>query len=218
MINPTIQVVVGPINPLITADVEGMQEILSPRQTVLPQTNTTDATCPCAHIYQTTGKVIRTERDIANTRETSSSEMRSRLSFQSPKFVAISVSPAQFRDQYIINPRHPVSIVKKDRSAESFDAHINGYPSKNSDSMSFFGHVVGLEAVPREVSDVDASERINFVSNPVLGETPKFVDLRLSTVKAEDKLNSVFAPATRAEGLMDHYNWIVYRHRIAEFI
>ena len=58
---------------------------------------------------------------------------------------------------------------------------------------------------------------MNFTSNPVLGETPMFVDLWLSTVSTADKLNSVFAPVTRAEGLTDHSEWIVSMHRIAEF-
>ena len=62
LINLTIQVVVGTITPLVTAGVEGAQEILNPPHTVLPQANITDAARPCAHIYRTTGKVIGTER------------------------------------------------------------------------------------------------------------------------------------------------------------
>ena len=75
---------------------------------------------------------------------------------------------------------------------------------------------MGLEAVSGEVYDIDASEMMNFTNNPVLGETPKFVDLRLSTLNRADKLNPVFAPVTRAEGLTDHSNWLASRHRIAE--
>ena len=83
-------------------------------------------------------------------------------------------------------------------------------------SASFFSHVVGLETVSGEVADVDTSKRMNFVSNPFLSETPKFVDLRLLTINTADKLNYVFAPVTRAEGLMDHSNWLAYRHCIVE--
>ena len=50
----------------------------------------------------------------------------------------------------------------------------------------------------------------------VPGETPKFVDLRLSAVNIADKLNSVFAPVTRAEGLADRPEWLTSRHIIAE--
>ena len=57
---------------------------------------------------------------------------------------------------------------------------------------------------------------MNFLSNPFLDKNPKFVDLRLSTINTADKINSVFAPVTRAEGLTDHSDWIVSRHRIAE--
>ena len=57
---------------------------------------------------------------------------------------------------------------------------------------------------------------MNFASNPVLSETPKFMDLRLSAVNIADKLNSVFSPVTRAEGLKDHSYWLASRHRIAE--
>ena len=49
-----------------------------------------------------------------------------------------------------------------------------------------------------------------------LGENPKFVDLRLSTVNTADKLNSVFAPVTRAEGLTYHSDRLASMHRIAE--
>ena len=81
LINPTIQVVVGLITLLVTAGVEDAQEIFIPRQMVLPQGNVTDVACPCVHIYWTTGKVIRTERDSATPRDASSSETRSILSF-----------------------------------------------------------------------------------------------------------------------------------------
>ena len=86
LINPTIQVVVGPITLLVTANVEGVRESSSPRQTVLPLANVTDAARICARIYRTTGKVIRTERDSATPRDAFPSKTRSRLSFQSPIF------------------------------------------------------------------------------------------------------------------------------------
>ena len=76
--------------------------------------------------------------------------------------------------------------------------------------------MVGLEAVSGGVADIDAIKRMNFVSNPILGKTPKFVDLRLLTINTADKLNSVFVPVTRAEGLTDHSDWLVSRNRIAE--
>ena len=50
LIKPTIQVLVGPITPLVTSGVVGMRESLSPRQTVLPQANVTDAARSCARI------------------------------------------------------------------------------------------------------------------------------------------------------------------------
>ena len=64
LINPTIQVVVWPITPLVTARVEVEQESLIPRQTLLPQANVMYAARPYTRIYRTTGKVIGTERDI----------------------------------------------------------------------------------------------------------------------------------------------------------
>ena len=177
LINPTIQVVVGPITLLVTVGVVVAREIFSPCQTVLLQTNVTDAARSCACIYRTPGKVSMTERDGATPRDASSSETNSRLSLQSPSFVVTSVSPTQFRDQDIFNPSHPGSIIKRYKSAEPFDTRINGYPPKNSDSMSFFSHVVGLEAVSGEFSNIDVSKRMNFANNSVLGDTPKFVDL-----------------------------------------
>ena len=207
MINPTIQVVVGPITPIFTASVEDVRESLSPRQTILTQGNVTDAARSCARTYRTPGKISGTERDDATPRDTYSSETNSRLSLQSSSFLVTAVYPAQFRDQYIVNPSPPGSIVKRDRSAEPFDARINVSPSKNSDYTRFFNHVVGLESVSGEVAKVNASKRMNFASNPVLGETKKFVDLWLSTVNIADKLNYVFCPITRAEGLTDHTYW-----------
>ena len=75
---------------------------------------------------------------------------------------------------------------------------------------------MGLEEVSREVTDIDASKNMNFAINPVLGKTPKFVVLQLSTVITTDKLNSVFFPVTRAEGLISHSNWLASRHSIVE--
>ena len=118
LINPTIQVVVRPITPLVTAGVVGVRDILSPRQTVLLQANVTDTARSCTCIYRTPGKLNGTERDGATPRDPSSSETNSRFSLQIPSLVVTSVSPAQFRYQDIVNPRHPGSIVKSYRSAE----------------------------------------------------------------------------------------------------
>ena len=105
-----------------------------------------------------------------------------------------------------------------DRSAEPSDTRTNGSTAKNSDSASLFSHVVGLEEVSGEVADVEASKRMNFASNPILGQifgqTPKFVDLWLSTVNTAEKLNSIFVPVTRAEGLTDHSNWLMSKYCI----
>ena len=57
---------------------------------------------------------------------------------------------------------------------------------------------------------------MNFASNPVLGETPKFVDLRLLTVNTANKLNSVFVPVIIAEDLMGSLNWLADSYGIAE--
>ena len=142
--------------------------------------------------------------------------MRSRASFQNPNLVAISVSPSQFRDQDNINPRHPGGIIKGDRNADPFDAHINGISIKNSDPTTFFSHVVGVKAVPVEVADVNMSKRINFSSNTILREIPKFVDLRLSTAHTTDKLKSIIDPVTIVGGLTDNSDGIVSMHRIAK--
>ena len=57
---------------------------------------------------------------------------------------------------------------------------------------------------------------MNFAINPVLGETPKFVDLRLLTVNTSEKLNSIFYLVTRAEGLTYQSDWLASRHYIVE--
>ena len=130
LINATIQVVVRPITPLVTAGVVGAREILSPCQTILPQANIMEAARSCACIYWNPVKVSGMERDGATPGYISSSKTNSRLSLQSPSFVVTSVSPAQFREQDIVNQRHPGSIVIKKRNTEPFDTHINGSLAK----------------------------------------------------------------------------------------
>ena len=73
-----------------------------------------------------------------------------------------------------------------------------------------------MEAVPGEVADVNARKRMNFASNYVLGETPKFVGLGILPANIADKLNSVFAPVTTSGVLTDNSDWLAYRNRIAE--
>ena len=73
-----------------------------------------------------------------------------------------------------------------------------------------------METVSAEVADINPRERINFASNSVFGETPKFVDLGLSPAHTADKLKSVIGPATKAGGLYDNFDGIASRHRIAE--
>ena len=83
--------------------------------------------------------------------------------------------------------------------------------------MSYFSGVIGLEAISGEVFNVNARERMNFASNPILGETPKFVDLGLSPAHTADKLNYVFAPATITVGCTDNSYCIASSNCIAEF-
>ena len=134
-INPTILAVVGPITPLVIVEVEVAQEVLSPCQTFLPQANVTDVARPCACIFRTTGKFIRTERDRATPRDASSSETRSRASCEIPTFIATSVSPTWIGNQDIFSPSHP-SIAKRGRNAEPFDASINRFLAVNEHSTS----------------------------------------------------------------------------------
>ena len=102
------------------------------------------------------------------------------------------------------------------RNDEPFEAPIDGYLSVNGPSMSYFSEVIGLEAVPRNVADVNASKKMNFTSNFVLHKTPKFVDLGLLPANTADKINSVFTSAIRAEGLTESSNWPMSRHGIVE--
>ena len=199
LINPTIQAVVRPIIPLVTAKVEVAQESLSPCQKVLPQANVTDAARLCARIFRTTGKIIGMERDHATPREASSFETRSIEIFQRPTFVATSASPTRIGNQDIFSSCHP-SITKRVRNAELFDASINGFSAVNDHSTYYFSGVIGVETVSPEVGNINTCERMNFASNSVFGKTPKFVDLGLSPAHTTDKLKSVIGPATRAEG------------------
>ena len=73
-----------------------------------------------------------------------------------------------------------------------------------------------MEAVPGEVVDVNARERMNFASNSVLSKNPKFGGLGISPAHTTDKLKSIIVPDTRAVGLIDNSDWLASRHRIAE--
>ena len=88
-------------------------------------------------------------------------------------------------NQDIFSPSHPI-IAKRGSNVEPFDASINGFLAINGHSTSYFSGVIGLEAFSAEVADVNPCERMNFASNSVLGETPNFVDLRLSPAHITD--------------------------------
>ena len=140
---------------------------------------------------------------------------RSRASCGSPSFVVTSVSPTRIGNQDIFSPSNS-STARRVRNANPFDAQINGNLTKNSDPTTFFSHVVGVKAVPEEVANVDASKMMNFASNPVLGEIPKFMNLRLSTAHTANKLKSIISPATRVQRLTNNSDRLASRHRIAE--
>ena len=78
------------------------------------------------------------------------------------------------------------------------------------------GYISVLTTVHAEVADINPCERVNFASNSVFDENPKFVDLGLSPAHTTDKLKFFIGPATRAEVWLDHSNWIASRHRISE--
>ena len=150
-------VFIGPINPLVTANVVGVQEILSPRHTVVPKASVTDAVRSCTRILRTPGKVSQTGRDSSTPRDVNSDE-NSRLSPPSSGSNSNSISPAHFRNQEVISPIHP-SIGKGSRNAEPIDAPIDEFLAVNGHSTSFFSGVIGLEAVPSEVSNVHARRK-----------------------------------------------------------
>ena len=129
-----IPVVIGAINPLVTANVVGVQDILSPHQTVLPKASVTDVARSCAHIlWGTPGKVIRTGRDDSTPQDISSNE-NSRLSTPIPVFNSNSVYPARFGNREVISPSHP-SIAKRDRNTDPSDAIIDRYLAVNGHYM-----------------------------------------------------------------------------------
>ena len=193
----------------------GVQDILSSRQTVIPKESVIDEARSCAHIFwETSGKVRQTSRDDAMPRKISSDE-NSRLSSQVPNCIGNSVYPTRTGNQDIFSPSHP-SITKRGRNAEPFDTSINEFSALNDHYTSYFSGVIGLQAVSAEVADMNPRERMNFTSNSVLGETPKFVDLKLSPAHTMDKPKSVIGPATIAGGLTEQSDWLASRHRIAE--
>ena len=181
-----VQVFIGTINPLFTTDVVGVCDILSPFQTVLLKASVTDTVRSSARIFWgTPGKVSRKSRDDSMTRYVNYNDncsLSSPIPVSNPNYI----SPARFGNQEVISPSHP-SIAKRGRNAELFDAPIDGTLAANGHYTSYFSGVICLEAVSGEVADVNAHERMNFASNSVLGETPKFVDLGLLSANTVDK-------------------------------
>ena len=195
----------------------GVQDILSLHQTVLPEASVTDATHSCARILRGIyGKAIRTSRDDATPKNSSSYE-NSRFSSQGPSCIGNYVYPTRTENQDIFSPSHP-SITKRGSNAELFDASINRFSIVNGHYTSYFSGAIGLEAVSAEAAGVNLRKRMNFTSNSVLGETPNFVDLGILPSHTTDELKSSIGPATRARGLTGHSDWIVSRHRSAEFM
>ena len=184
-INPDIQAVVRPITPLITVEVKVAQKSLRLCQTSILQANVKDG----ARLFWTTDNVIGTKRDCATPRDASFSKTRSRASFGSPTFVATSIYPTRIGNKDIFSPRNS-STARRGRNAEPFNASINGFPAVNEHSTSYVSGISGVETVSTEVADVNLRERMNFASNSVFGETPKFVDLGLLPAHTADKLKS----------------------------
>ena len=123
-------------------------------------------------------------------------EIRSRATCGSPTFVATAVSPTQIGSKDIFSPNN-ASTARRGRNVEPFDDSIIGFTAVDEHSTSYFGGVSGAETVSAEVSDVNPCERVNFASNAVFGENPKFVNLGLSPTHTADKLKSAISPATR---------------------
>ena len=142
-------------------------------------------------------------------------EPRSRASFGSPKFVDLSVSSTRIRNQDIFGPSD-FSTARRGRNAEPFDASINRFSAINGHSTSYFSSVSGAETVSAEVADVNPCERVNFLSNSVFGENPKFVDLGLSAAHTANKLKSSVGPATRVPGLIDNTDRLTSSHGISK--
>ena len=86
----------------------------------------------------------------------------------------------------------------------------------NGNSTSYFSCISNAETVSAEVADINPCERVNFPSNAVFGENPKFVGLGLSTAHTANKLKSVICPATRVRGLTDNTNGLTSSHGISK--
>ena len=77
------------------------------------------------------------------------------------------------------DPKSDSRVATHTTNAEPLDASINGFSTVNEHSTSYFSGVGGVETISAEVANVNLRERMNFASNSVFGETPKFMDLGL---------------------------------------
>ena len=73
-----------------------------------------------------------------------------------------------------------------------------------------------METVSAEVADVNLCKSVNFASNSIFGETPKFVDLGLSPAHTVDKLKFISVRVTRAGGLTYNSGGLTSSHGIVK--
>ena len=69
--------------------------------------------------------------------------------------------------------------------------------------MSIIIKVITPQTVSGVSTNVYARKMMDFVSNSVVAEIPKLLDLGLSPANTADKLNSVIGRTTRVEELKD---------------
>ena len=82
--------------------------------------------------------------------------------------------------------------------------------------MSYFSSVSGAETVSAEDADVNPCKRVNFPSNAVFGENPKFLDHGLSTAHTANTIKSGIGPATRVRVLTDNTDGLTSSHGISK--
>ena len=102
------------------------------------------------------------------------------------------------------------------RYAQPLDTSINVIYSEHRDPAPIFSKVIGRKFTDKSSADVNSCCRMNFGSDAVLTETPKFVNLRLASVHTLNDLGSVFMPTNIIGTPTDDYNWFLTSHRIGE--
>ena len=87
------------------------------------------------------------------------------------------------------------------------DAVVDRKFPDDLDYASILSKVIGNKLSNGSISDLYSRSRMNFTADNIQTQTPKFVDLGLSTINILDESSGLSTPATRIRRPRDGAHW-----------